>query len=148
MIDAYPNSRNVIPGRVFATIDFRHPDDDVLAEMDRDMRAGLDQIAADIGLEAEIEQILYLEPVHFDEGCVAAVRQAAEAQNYSRRDIISGAGHDACNIAAVAPTSMIFIPCIDGISHNEVEDAKPEWITAGGQVLLGAVLEMAGVDAG
>ncbi len=145
MIDAYPNSRNVIPGRVFLTIDFRHPDDSVLAQMDQDMRAGLDEIVVDIGLELKIEQILYLEPVHFDESCVAAVRQAAEAQGYALRDIISGAGHDACNIAAVAPTSMIFIPCIDGISHNEVEDAKPEWITAGGQVLLGAVLERAGV---
>ena len=145
MIDAYPNSRNVIPGWVFLTIDFRHPDDGVLAQMDADMRAGLNDIAATIGLELAIEQILYLEPVVFDQSCVTAVRQAAEAQDYTLRDIISGAGHDACNIAAVAPTSMIFIPCIDGISHNEVEDAKPEWITAGGQVLLGAMLDLAGV---
>ena len=148
MIDAYPNSRNVIPGRVFLTIDFRHPDDDVLAQMDADMRAGLDDIAAGIGLELAIDQILDLPAVQFDEGCVAAVRQAAEIQDYTLRDMVSGAGHDACNIAAVAPTSMIFIPCIDGISHNEVEDAKPEWITAGGQVLLGAVLDMAGVRSG
>lgn len=145
MIDSYPNSRNVIPGRVFLTIDFRHPDDDVLAQMDADMRAGLGDIVSNIGLEVEIEQILYLPPVIFNEDCVAAVRQATEAQGYARRDMVSGAGHDACNIAAVAPTSMIFIPCIDGISHNEVEDAKPEWITAGGQVLLGAMLELAGV---
>jgi N-carbamoyl-L-amino-acid hydrolase len=145
MIDSYPNSRNVIPGRVFLTIDFRHPDADVLAQMDADMRAGLDKIASTIGLELEIDQIMDLAPVHFDDACVSAVRQAAEAQDYSLRDIISGAGHDACNIAAVAPTSMIFIPCIDGISHNEVEDAKPEWITAGGQVLLGAMLDRAGI---
>ncbi len=145
MIDSYPNSRNVIPGRVFLTIDFRHPDAEVLTQMDTDMRDGLDAIAATIGLNLAIEQILDLAPVHFDESCVAAVRQATEAQDYTLRDMISGAGHDACNIAAVAPTSMIFIPCIDGISHNEVEDAKPEWITAGGQVLLGAMLELAGV---
>jgi N-carbamoyl-L-amino-acid hydrolase len=145
MIDSYPNSRNVIPGRVFLTIDFRHPDDDVLARMDADMRAGLNDIVSAIGLELEIEQILYLPPVVFNQDCVAAVRQATEAQGYARRDMVSGAGHDACNIAAVAPTSMIFIPCIDGISHNEVEDAKPEWITAGGQVLLGAMLELAGI---
>ena len=144
MLDAYPNSRNVIPGRVFLTIDFRHPDDGVLAQMDRDMRTGLADIAAGIGLDCEIEQILYLEPVHFDDGCVAAVRQAAAANGYTMRDIISGAGHDACNIAAVAATSMIFIPCVDGISHNEIEDAKPEWVTAGGQVLLGVILAMAG----
>ncbi|MFT5181503.1 MAG: N-carbamoyl-L-amino-acid hydrolase [Alphaproteobacteria bacterium] len=146
MIDSYPNSRNVIPGRVFLTIDFRHPDDEVLSQMDTDMRADLNAIAADIGLELAIEQILYLPPVVFDQDCVAAIRQATEAQGYTRRDMVSGAGHDACNIAAVAPTSMIFIPCIDGISHNEVEDAKPEWITAGGQVLLGAMLELAGVQ--
>ena len=146
MIDSYPNSRNVIPGRVFLTIDFRHPDDDVLAQMDSDMRAGLIDIATDIGLELAIEQILCLPPVVFDDDCVAAVRQATEAQGYTRRDMVSGAGHDACNIAAIAATSMIFIPCIDGISHNEVEDAKPEWITAGGQVLLGAMLELAGVQ--
>jgi len=145
MIDSYPNSRNVIPGRVFLTIDFRHPDADVLAQMDADMRAGLDEIAGTIGLELAIDQIMDLAPVHFDDACVGAVRQAAQAQDYSLRDIISGAGHDACNIAAVAPTSMIFIPCIDGISHNEVEDAKPEWITAGGQVLLGAMLDRAGL---
>ena len=145
MIDSYPNSRNVIPGRVFLTIDFRHPDDAVLAQMDADMRTGLNDIAATIGLDLAIEQILYLPPVVFDETCVSAVRQSTEAQGYTRRDIVSGAGHDACNIAAVAPTSMIFIPCIDGISHNEVEDAKPEWITAGGQVLLGAMLDLAGV---
>ncbi len=144
MIDAYPNSRNVIPGRVFATIDFRHPDDDVLAQMDAAMRAGLNDIATGIGLVSEIDQILYLPPVHFDERCVAAVRQATEAQGYTLRDIVSGAGHDACNIAAVAPTSMVFIPCIDGISHNEVEDAKPEWITAGANVLLRAIVEKAG----
>jgi len=133
---------------VFLTIDFRHPDDDVLAQMDADMRAGLDDIATGIGLELAIDQILDLPAVRFDKNCVAAVRQAAETQDYTLRDMISGAGHDACNIAAVAPTSMIFIPCIDGISHNEVEDAKPEWITAGGQVLLGAVLDMAGVRSG
>ena len=79
------------------------------------------------------------------EKCISAVRQSAKFQGYTAREIVSGAGHDACNIASVASSSMIFIPCIDGISHNEVEDAKPEWISAGGQVLLGAVLEMAGV---
>jgi len=145
MIDAYPNSRNVIPGRVFLTIDFRHPDDVTLARMDTEMRAGLDEIATGIDLELAIDEILDLPAVKFDERCVAAVRQAAEVRDFALRDMVSGAGHDACNIAAVAPTSMIFIPCIDGISHNEIEDAKPEWITAGGQVLLGAVLDMAGV---
>jgi N-carbamoyl-L-amino-acid hydrolase len=146
MIDSYPNSRNVIPGRVFLTVDFRHPDDDVLTEMDAALRSGVAGIADGIGLDHVLEQIFYIEPVPFDDACVGAVRASAEARGMSHRDIISGAGHDACNVAAVAPTAMIFIPCIDGISHNEIEDVKPEWVTAGGQVLLGAMLEMAGAE--
>ena len=144
MLNVHPNSRNVIPGRVFVTIDFRHPEDAVLAQMDQAMREGVAKIAADIGLEMALEQIFYYAPVPFEETCVAAVRKGAEDCGYAMRDIVSGAGHDACYLAKVAPTSMIFVPCIDGISHNEIEDAKPEWITAGGEVLLRAMLEKAG----
>lgn len=144
MLEVYPNSRNVIPGKVFVAIDFRHPDDDVLAKMDATMRAGVEKIATEIGLEYEIEQIFYYKPVHFDESCVAAVREGAEAFGYEAREIVSGAGHDACYMAKVAPTAMVFVPCVDGISHNEVEDAKPEWITGGGNVLLRAIIEKAG----
>jgi N-carbamoyl-L-amino-acid hydrolase len=141
MMEVYPNSRNVIPGRVFLAIDFRHPDDDVLAGMDAAMRKQVQAICDDIGLELEIEQIFYYAPVHFEESCVNAVRQGAVACEYSMREIVSGAGHDACFMAAVAPSAMIFIPCVDGISHNEVEDAKPEWVTAGCDVLLHAILD-------
>ncbi len=144
MLEVYPNSRNVIPGRVFVTIDFRHPEDSVLAAMDKTMRAGVEKIADDIGLDYEIEQIFYYAPVHFEESCVAAVREAARECGHSAREIVSGAGHDACYLANVAPTAMVFIPCIDGISHNEIEDVKPEWITAGADVLLRAILEKAG----
>ncbi len=145
MINSYPNSRNVIPGQVFLTVDFRHPDDAILAQMNTELRNHLEEIAAKTGLKYEINQILYLPPIVFNENCISAVRQSSKSQGYTSREIISGAGHDACNIASVANSSMIFIPCIDGISHNEVEDAKPEWVAAGGQVLLGAILEMAGV---
>ena len=144
MMEVYPNSRNVIPGRVFLTIDFRHPDDDVLKGMDAAMREAAKAIADDIGLEMELEQIFYFAPVHFEESCVSAVRAGAAACDYSMREIVSGAGHDACFVANVAPTGMIFIPCVDGISHNEVEDAKPEWVTAGCDVLLHAVLDKIG----
>ena len=144
MMNVHPNSRNVIPGRVFLTIDFRHPVDEVLAGMDQAMREGVDKIAADIGLEVELEQIFYYAPIAFEESCVAAVRRGAEDCGYPMRDMVSGAGHDACYLANVAPTSMIFVPCVDGISHNEIEDAKPEWITAGGEVLLRAILDKAG----
>jgi N-carbamoyl-L-amino-acid hydrolase len=144
MVNVYPNSRNVIPGNVFSTIDFRHPDDNVLKEMDKEMRAGVAKIAADIDLEMELEQIFYYAPVKFEESCVQAVREGVEACGYSSRDMVSGAGHDACYLAEVAPTSMIFIPCIDGISHNEVEDVEPEWVHAGANVLLRAILDKAG----
>jgi N-carbamoyl-L-amino-acid hydrolase len=143
MMNVFPNSRNVIPGRVFLTIDFRHPDDAILAKMDAALKAGVQEITENIGLELDMEQIFYYAPIHFDEDCVSAVREGTKACDYSMREIVSGAGHDACYLANVAPTSMIFIPCIDGISHNEVEDAKPEWVTAGCDVLLHAVLEKA-----
>jgi N-carbamoyl-L-amino-acid hydrolase len=143
MLNVYPNSRNVIPGQVFMTIDLRHPDNDVLTQMDADLQGGMKAIVEVIGLDLEMAQIFSYAPIHFDEDCVRAVREGARACDYSMRDIVSGAGHDACYLANVAPTSMIFIPCIDGISHNEVEDAKPEWVTAGADVLLHAVLEKA-----
>ncbi|MCR4471514.1 MULTISPECIES: Zn-dependent hydrolase [unclassified Burkholderia] len=143
MMQVHPNSRNVIPGRVFFTVDFRHPDDAVLAKMDAALRDGVARIAGEIGLETELEQIFYYEPVAFDPACVAAVRDAAERFGYSHRDIVSGAGHDACYLAQVAPTSMVFVPCVDGISHNEIEDATPAWIEAGANVLLHAMLSRA-----
>ncbi len=143
MVNVSPNSRNVIPGSVFLTIDFRHPDDDVLKGMDAAMREGVAKITEEIGLGCELEQIFYYAPIPFDAGCVNAVRSAAEECGYSMRDIVAGAGHDACYLSKVAPASMVFVPCIDGISHNEVEDAKPEWITAGANVLLGAMLSRA-----
>jgi len=144
MMEVYPNSRNVIPGRVFLAIDIRHPDDGILAQMDGTLRAGVEKITGEIGLDYELEQIFYVKPVKFDEACVAAVRDGAKAFGYDARAIVSGAGHDACYMSKVAPTAMVFVPCIDGISHNEVEDAKPEWITAGGNVLLRVIVEKAG----
>jgi N-carbamoyl-L-amino-acid hydrolase len=143
MLNVSPNSRNVIPGNVFLTIDFRHPDDDVLKGMDAAMREGVAKIKEEIGLGCELEQIFYYAPIPFDAGCVDAVRGAAKECGYSMRDIVAGAGHDACYLSKVAPASMVFVPCIDGISHNEVEDAKPEWITAGANVLLGAMVSRA-----
>ena len=148
LMQVHPNSRNVIPGRVFFTIDLRHPDDEVLSKMDRELRAAIDEVVADGRLEAKVEQIFYYAPVPFEEGCVNAVRAATAAAGFSNRDIVSGAGHDACYLAKVAPTGMIFIPCIDGISHNEIEDAKPEWVAAGAEVLLGAMLERANAGSG
>jgi N-carbamoyl-L-amino-acid hydrolase len=144
MLQNHPNSRNVIPGRVFFTIDIRHPDDAVLAQMDQKVRAAIAEAAQRGRLEVtRLEQIFYYAPVPFDTDCVNSVRNAAQRFGYSHRDIVSGAGHDACYLAKVAPTSMVFVPCVGGISHNEIEDAKPEWIEAGANVLLHAMLERA-----
>ncbi|WP_286239464.1 Zn-dependent hydrolase [Neptuniibacter halophilus] len=143
LMQVFPNSRNVIPGEVFFTVDLRHPDDSVLSEMDAKFRAYCDQMASELGLELQLEEIWYSPPVPFAEDCVSSVRQAAQALGYSHRDIVSGAGHDACYVARVAPTGMIFVPCEDGISHNELERAKAEDLAAGCNVLLSAVLNQA-----
>jgi N-carbamoyl-L-amino-acid hydrolase len=147
MLDAYPNSRNVIPGEVCMACEFRHPIDAALSEMDAALREGVEAIAERIGLTYDLKQVFYYAPVAFDEECVGAVRRAAQRFGYSHRDIVSGAGHDACCIARVAPASMVFTPCVDGVSHNESEDIKPEWSTAGANVLMHAALEKAEVAA-
>ena len=143
LVEVFPNSRNTIPGKVFFAIDFRHPDADVLSGMDAALRVEIEKVAAELKLGVELEQIWYSPPVPFDPECVSAVRRAAEANGFAHRDIVSGAGHDACYISRVAPTAMVFIPCEDGISHNEIENATPEHVTAGCQVLLEAMLERA-----
>ncbi len=143
LMQVRPNSRNVIPGQVFLTVDFRHPDDDVLGRMDAELRAFCDKVAAENRLDCALDQIWYSPPVVFDEGCVGAVRRAAEEAGYAHMDIVSGAGHDACYISRVAPTGMIFVPCENGISHNEEENAKPEDLAAGCTVLLHAMLDHA-----
>lgn len=144
-IDVYPNSRNVIPGKVIFTVDFRSPDADVIATMEGQLREEAQKIAADMGLEAAFEKVGGFAPVAFDESCVQAVRRAAEHLGYSHMDLISGAGHDACWINKVAPTAMIMCPCVGGLSHNEAEEISPKWAAAGADVLLHAVLETAEV---
>ena len=143
--DVFPNSRNIIPGRCVFTVDFRHPDKAVIDAMEARFREGATAIAEEIGLGMEIEQVGGFDPVEFDADCVGAVRGAAERLGYSHRDIVSGAGHDACWINRVAPTAMIMCPCVDGLSHNEAEEISPEWASAGTNVLFHAVVETAGI---
>jgi len=111
--------------------------------MDDELRQACAAAAGPIGLEVEVKEFWYFPPTPFDPGLVTAVRDAAESLGYPHQDIISGAGHDAVYMARVAPTAMIFVPCVGGISHNEIEDTKPEDLTAGCNVLLNAVLEKA-----
>jgi beta-ureidopropionase / N-carbamoyl-L-amino-acid hydrolase len=143
--DVFPNSRNVIPGKVMFTIDFRSPDIGKLTAMRKRLEDEAPAIAAELGLAIEIEPVGHFDPVTFDEGCVGAIRQAAERLGYSHRNIVSGAGHDACWINRVAPTAMVMCPCIDGLSHNEDEEISKEWATAGADVLFHAVVETAGI---
>ena len=145
MVQVSPNSRNTIPGSVFFTIDLRHPEPEVLTTMDETMRQTCGLISRELGLELELDDMWNFPAAPFDEDCVAAVRDATQAAGFSHRDIVSGAGHDACYLARVAPTGMIFVPCVDGISHNEIEDAVPEDLAAGCEVLANAMIARANV---
>jgi N-carbamoyl-L-amino-acid hydrolase len=141
LIENRPNSRNVIPGEVFFTVDLRHPDDDVLERMETRMRELMPRILAPLKLTYEEKRIWMAPAVKFAPELIACVRRAAEKAGLATRDIVSGAGHDAAYIARVAPTTMIFVPCLGGISHNEAESTTLEECAAGAQVLLNAVLE-------
>ena len=141
--DVYPNSRNIIPGKVVFTIDFRSPSFDTQDDMERRLHEGAKEICNSLDLELEIEKVGHFDPVTFDEGCVSTIRSAAERLGYSHKAIIYGAGHDACWINKVATTAMVMCPCVDGLSHNEAEDISQDWAVAGSNVLFHAVLETA-----
>ena len=141
-VEVEPNSPNVIPGVVRMTVDLRHHDDAALDDMEARLYAGIERIAKDGKVEIATWKLHDLAPVEFHPGCIAAVRAGAEALGLSHRDIISGAGHDAVHLAKVTPTSMIFVPCKDGLSHNEAESATIEHCAAGAQVLLEAALAL------
>jgi beta-ureidopropionase / N-carbamoyl-L-amino-acid hydrolase len=145
MVQVHPNSRNVIPGRVKFSIDLRNATDALCDAMDADIRAVAKKISDESGLPITIDLVSHYTAAPFHADCVQSVATAAAKLGYSNMPVISGAGHDAVYMSRLAPAGMIFIPCKDGISHNEIEDAKPEHITAGCNVLLHAMLERAGV---
>jgi len=142
-IDVYPNSRNIIPGKVVFTVDMRTHLLDKLNAMVAEFMERAPKLCEEIGVSFECHIVGQFDPPAFDEGCVKAVRDAAEELGYSHMDIISGAGHDACWINDVAPTAMIMTPCVDGLSHNEAEEITKDWAKAGADVLLHAVLNTA-----
>ncbi|MFO1091401.1 MAG: Zn-dependent hydrolase [Hyphomicrobiales bacterium] len=142
LIENKPNSRNTIPGEVFLTVDIRCPDAEELDRMEAAMRAALKEIASSMGIEVEEACTWNSPPVKFDEALIDCVRTAAETSGFTHRDIVSGAGHDAAYTARVAPTTMIFCPCANGVSHNEEEKVEPAECAAGAQVLLKAVLAL------
>ena len=144
-VQVHPNSRNVIPGRVKFSIDLRNATDALVDQMVAQVQACAAQLRQDTGLGILIEPVSSYPAQGFHADCIDAVARAAKKLGYSHMPVVSGAGHDAVYMAPLAPTGMIFIPCKDGISHNEIEDAQPEHITAGCNVLLHAMLERAGI---
>jgi N-carbamoyl-L-amino-acid hydrolase len=144
-VKVFPNSRNVIPGKVVFTVDIRSPEQTKLDTMKGEVMRAAHAVAAELGLGCAIEEVGHFDPVTFDAGLVKIVRQSAENLGLSHMDIVSGAGHDACWVNRVAPTVMIMCPCVDGLSHNEAETISPEWAAAGTDVLLHAVLDVAEV---
>ncbi|ABX35503.1 amidase, hydantoinase/carbamoylase family [Delftia acidovorans SPH-1] len=145
MVQVHPNSRNVIPGQVKFSIDLRNATDADCEAMDADIRAVADRISRETGLPIAINLVSSYPAQPFHADCVDAVARAAKALGYSHMPVVSGAGHDAVYMARLAPAGMVFIPCKDGISHNEIEDATPADITAGCNVLMHAMLERARV---
>ena len=140
MVQVMPNSRNVIPGQVTFSIDLRNVSAETLAAMDRDLAQHVAAVQAATGLGIELKQVSHFPPCPFHPDCVGAVRKAVADLGYTAMDVVSGAGHDAIYAARVAPAGMIFVPCKDGVSHNEIEDADPAHLEAGANVLLQAML--------
>lgn len=138
-----PNSRNVLPGTVVFTVDIRSPDQAKLDGMRAEIETRAAAICDEIGVGCAVEAVGHFDPVTFDPELVGNVRKAAEELGYSHMNLISGAGHDACWAAKVAPATMVMCPCVKGISHNEAEEISKEWATAGAEVLFRAVLETA-----
>lgn len=145
-IDVYPNSRNIIPGKVVFTVDLRSHLPEIIEAMLAEFYEKAPKLCEEIGVSLETEVVGQFDPPAFDEGLVTSIRNAAETLGYSHMDIVSGAGHDACWINDVAPTAMIMCPCVDGLSHNEAEEISPEWAAAGTDVLLHAALETAQIQ--
>ncbi len=145
-VDVYPNSRNIIPERVVFTVDFRSHVLETLEAMVAELNARAPGICADIGVKFSSEVVGFFDPPEFDPVLVDRVRRAAEKLGHSHMDIISGAGHDACWVNRVYPTTMIMCPCVDGLSHNEAEEISKDWAAAGADVLFHAVVETAGIE--
>jgi N-carbamoyl-L-amino-acid hydrolase len=143
MVQVFPNSRNVIPGQVQFSIDIRHPDAAILEKMTSLLKEYIAQVSKEKSIAIDLKEVSYFPPCNFDANCVDTIRQAAIDMGYSQMDVVSGAGHDAIYMNRLAPTGMIFIPCKDGVSHNEIEDAKAEHLEAGANVLLHSMLAFA-----
>ena len=143
-LDVEPNSGATVPGRVTFNCDLRHPDITTLDRLDEKMEQAMREIADAGDLQMSVKRPINVPPLHFETELVDAIRNTATGLGYKNMDMLSGAGHDAMNVARVAPTAMIFVPCKDGISHNEAESATPDDLAAGAHTLLHTLLARAG----
>lgn len=143
-IETLPGSPNTVPGRLRFTVDIRHPDARQYGSLREDMNALVHAALRRHALTGEIRCVWEAPGVSFDPACIAAVRSATDALGYKALEMVSGAGHDSCNVSAVVPTAMVFVPCAGGLSHNEAESALPQDLAAGANVLLHAMLSLAG----
>tara|TARA_B100001123_G_C15196469_1_gene981545 strand:- start:133 stop:1389 length:1257 start_codon:yes stop_codon:yes gene_type:complete len=143
VLDVFPASRNVIPGKVFLTIDIRHPEASELNKMESLLKKSIQEITINYGVEISVNRILDFNPVPFNQKIFSTIKKNADQLGLQNLDIVSGAGHDAVNIQKIAPSGMIFIPCKDGISHNEAEHAESKHVAAGANVLLQTIIELA-----
>jgi N-carbamoyl-L-amino-acid hydrolase len=139
----FPNSRNVIPGKVSFSIDLRNVSDELLNQMNAELMAFIERVRKESGLSVDIRRVSHYPPCNFHADCVDSIRSATRALGLSHMDVVSGAGHDAIYASRVTAAGMIFVPCKDGISHNEIEDASPEHLEAGANVLLHSMLALA-----
>ena len=142
-IEVSPNSRNVIAGNSLFTVDIRSPDINKLIKMENELKQMTTDICKKYKIEFEMDQIGGFDPVAFDKECLNNIRNSAKKFGYSYKNIVSGAGHDACWINTVAPSAMIMCPCVDGLSHNEAEEIKPEWASSSTNVMLHAAIASA-----
>jgi N-carbamoyl-L-amino-acid hydrolase len=138
-----PGATNTVPETVVLSIDLRHPDEAIVDRLEAAMREIARKVSIETDVDIEIEDVWRSPAVQFDETCISAVRDATAHLGIQKLEMVSGAGHDSVYLSRVAPTSMIFVPCKDGISHNEAEDADPKHLENGANVLLHAVLNIA-----
>jgi len=138
-----PGAINTVPGKLIISLDYRHPDSAVLDEVDRDIRSIMESECHALDIEGRVDEIWHMPPVRFSSRCIIAVQNAADQLGYSSQEMISGAGHDAMYLSRITPTGMIFVPCKDGLSHNELEHTEPEDLIAGGNVLLHTIMGLA-----
>ena len=140
-----PNLVNVVPSQVTLTVDVRNTDEAVLQVVEQRVTELVDAAATAEGVTVERRTLARFEPVEFDPASIDLVEATAQQLGLSTRRMPSGAGHDAQMLARICPTAMVFVPSVNGLSHNIAEYTHPADLTAGANVLLHAVLARAGV---